>query len=85
LRLGHDCGPRMLGAVSRRYRRVVLPQKGRVVLAAELGRFAADADTAPGFRKRLHNRCTLFPAYRPGVMAAEAVATQEQVALTYAQ
>lgn len=54
---------------------------GRVVLAAELGRFAADADTAPGFLERLHNRCTPFPAYGPGVVAAETVPTQGQVAL----
>ena len=62
-----------------------VPKVGRVVLAAELGRFTADADTAPGLLKRLHNRCTLFPAYRPGVTAVATVATQEQVALTYAQ
>jgi hypothetical protein len=48
-------GRYMLGAVSRCYQRFVLPS-GRVVLAAELGRFAADTDTAPGFRERLHNQ-----------------------------
>ena len=61
------------------------PVEGRVVLAAELGRFTADADTAPGLLERLHNRCTLFPAYRPGVMAEGTVATQGQVALMFVQ
>src|SRR6266496_4369361 len=37
-----------------------LPQK------ALFGRFAADADAAPGFRKHDHHRCTLFPAYGSG-------------------
>lgn len=59
------------------------PLWGRVILAAELGRFAADADTAPGFFERLHNRCTLLAAYSPGVVAAGTVATQGQVALMF--
>jgi hypothetical protein len=59
------------------------PKVRRVVLAAELGRFTADADTAPGLLKRLHNRCTPFPAYRPDVVAAKTVATQGQVALMF--
>jgi hypothetical protein len=47
------------------------PNTGRVVLAAELGRFAADADTAPGFRKRRHNRCASEQRAGPGAVAAE--------------
>jgi hypothetical protein len=68
-------GRYMLGAVSRCCQ--------RVVLAAELGRFAADADTAPGFRERLHNRCTPERCPNPGVVAMEHVATQGQVALMF--
>jgi len=33
---------------------------------ALFGRFAADADATPGFRKHDHHRCTLFPAYWSG-------------------
>ncbi len=41
---------------------------GSSALAAELGRFTADADTAPGFRKRYHNRSTLKERTSPGVV-----------------
>ena len=71
MRLGYDCGPDVLGAVSRRCRRVVLPREGRVVLAAELGRFAADADTAPGFLERRHNRSMPLEHAGPGAVAAK--------------
>ena len=57
------------------------PVEGRVVLAAELGRLTADADTAPGFGKRRHNRCTPEQRTDPGVLALEAVTTQGQVVL----
>lgn len=80
MRLGQDCGPRVLGAVSRRYRRIVLPLRGRVILAAELGRFTADADTAPGLLERLHNRSTPEQRAGPGAVAAATVTTQGQVA-----
>ena len=46
------------------------PKLGRVVLAAELGRFAADADTAPGLLERHHNRSTLFQRAGPGALPA---------------
>jgi len=58
----------MLGAVCRCYQRFAFPEMGRVVLPAELGRFTADADTVPGFRERLHNRCALI-AHDPGRVA----------------
>lgn len=70
-RLGEDCTPRLLDAVSRCYQRVVLPQMGRVVLAVELGRFAADADTAPGLLERLYNRSARARCAGPGAVAAE--------------
>ena len=69
----------MLGAVSRCYQRVVLPQMGRVVLAAELGRSTADADTVPGFLERRHNRSAREQRASPDVGRRNTVATQRQV------
>jgi hypothetical protein len=65
-RLGYDCGPHMFGAVSRCYQRIVLPHTGRVVLAAELGRFAGDTATAPGFREALPQSVYARTAYGSG-------------------
>jgi len=42
---------------------------GPSVLTAALGRFAADADTAPGFRERLHNRSASRRCAGPGGVA----------------
>ncbi len=42
---------------------------GRVVLAAELGRSTADADTVPGLLERHHNRCAPEQRACPGAVA----------------
>ncbi len=70
-RLGQDCAPHVLSAVSRCRQRVCLALVGPSVLAAELGRFVADADTAPGFLERLHNRSALKQRTGPGAVAVE--------------
>jgi len=44
---------------------------GASVLAAELGRFTTDADTAPGLLERLHNRSVLEQHTGPGAVAAK--------------
>ena len=77
VRLGHDYGPRMLSVVSHCYQWFILPGWARV-LTAELGRFAADTHTAPGFLKRLHNHCTKIVHVR--VLRQHAVAKQRRVA-----
>jgi len=63
----------MSGAVSRCYQRVSLPTPAREwasVLATRLGRFTADADTAPGFLERLRNRSAPKQCACPGAVAA---------------
>jgi hypothetical protein len=57
---------------------VVCPSPRARVLTAELSRFAADADTAPGFFERYHNRCT--EAVRVRVLGQHAVTKQRRVA-----
>lgn len=79
MRLGHDYAPRMRSAVSHRCRWVCLASVLRPrVLAASLGRFAADADTAPGLLERLRNRSARARCASPGDVAAFAVAPQRR-------